>query len=469
MKILQQHTIRPTTTAHLAQTMTLLSLAVDELKQQIDSELASNPALEMLDERRCPLCQRALPPAGSCPVCSAPKDAIGDDSVVYISPREDFFSRREVDEDDFRDGMSAPEVEELPVYVLRQVASDLDKTGQKVAAFLLMNLDEDGLLKIELFEAARYFNLPLSQVESVHQMIMRADPVGVAARNPQEALLVQLEALSETRSLPDLYFKLVSDHMDLLSRRQYASLARACGVTLKQVRAAVDFIQENLNPYPARAHWGPNRSNPSDETGVFHQPDVIITCAHDGKSERLFVEVILPISGTLRVNPFFKQALKVSEEDRKEDMRTDLEKASLFVKCLQQRNHTMLRLMQRIVGLQRLYILHGDKYLQPVTRAQLARELEVHESTISRAVANKAVQLPNGKIVPMASFFDRSLNIRTVIKNYIHQETRPLSDTEIAFLLARDGYEVARRTVAKYRAMEGILPAHLRTPVPLRR
>ena len=111
MRIVQQHSIRPTTTAHLAQTMTLLSLAVDELKQQIDAELSNNPALEMVEERRCPACQRPLPPSGPCPVCSAPKEAQPDDAVVYISPREDFFTHRDVEEDDFRDGMTAPELE----------------------------------------------------------------------------------------------------------------------------------------------------------------------------------------------------------------------------------------------------------------------------------------------------------------------------------------------------------------------
>lgn len=104
----------------------------------------------------------------------------------------------------------------------------------------------------------------------------------------------------------------------------------------------------------------------------------------------------------------------------------------------------------------------GDKNLKPVTRVQLSKELDVHESTISRAVANKSVQLPNRRIIPLSSFFDRSLNVRTVIKEMINNENRPLSDSDIVTLLTKQGFNVARRTVAKYRAMEGILPAHLR-------
>ena len=122
----------------------------------------------------------------------------------------------------------------------------------------------------------------------------------------------------------------------------------------------------------------------------------------------------------------------------------------------------MKRLMQRIVSIQTEFIIHGEKYLNPVTRVQISRELGVHESTISRAVSNKSVQLPNRKIIPMAAFFDRSLQTRTVLKEIIQKENKPLSDSELVKLLARQGYDVARRTVAKYRAMEGILPAHMR-------
>lgn len=122
----------------------------------------------------------------------------------------------------------------------------------------------------------------------------------------------------------------------------------------------------------------------------------------------------------------------------------------------------MQRLIHRLVVLQREFIIRGEEFLKPVTRVQLSKELEVHESTISRAVANKTVQLPNKRIISLSSFFDRSLNVRTVLCNLISQERRPLSDSELVDLLEEYGYKVARRTVAKYRAMEGILPAHLR-------
>jgi RNA polymerase sigma-54 factor len=118
--------------------------------------------------------------------------------------------------------------------------------------------------------------------------------------------------------------------------------------------------------------------------------------------------------------------------------------------------------MGRLAVIQRQFILNGDAHMKPITRASLAKALDVHESTISRAVSSKTVQLPNGRIIPMAKLFDRSLHIRTVLREIIAQETKPLTDTQITRLLKEKGYSVARRTVAKYRSMEGILPAHLR-------
>jgi RNA polymerase sigma-54 factor len=183
---------------------------------------------------------------------------------------------------------------------------------------------------------------------------------------------------------------------------------------------------------------------------------------NDTPDSPLVVEIVSPLAGTLRVNPLFRKALQEAPEEKSEEWQAHLEQAALLVKCLQQRDHTIVRLMQRIGVIQRQFIIKGDAHLFPLTRASLADELEVHESTISRAVSNKAVQLPNGRIVPLAKFFDRSLHIRTLLREIISEERRPLTDTQLAAILKVKGYPVARRTVAKYRSMEGILPAHLR-------
>jgi len=457
--------IRPLTTAHLAQTMTLLSLTADELRQQIDNELASNPALELLEERRCPMCHRPLPQKGPCPVCSQPGEQNGEEPVVFISPREDFYSSggEGTGDDEIEDPFSSS-VEELPSYVLRQIAPDLEHQDRKIAAYLLSHLDEDGLLTIPLVEVAIYYRLPLAKIEAIQRVIQHADPIGVGSSTTQQALLVQLDVLKENNVVPELARRVVYEGMDLLSRRQYTELSRLLKVPLRQVQMVVKFISENLNPFPARSHWGDVRQPAASNVQVYQKPDIIIGYQNEDPKKSLVVEIIMPLSGTLRINPLFKDAIRQASDEKKDAWRADLERASLFVKCIQQRNHTMQRLLQRIVSLQKEFILHGEKYMKPVTRAKISQELEVHESTISRAVASKTVQLPNRKIIPLSEFFDRSLNVRTILKDIISQESHPLSDTELMDMLQKEGYNVARRTVAKYRAMEGILPAHLRRP-----
>jgi RNA polymerase sigma-54 factor len=128
----------------------------------------------------------------------------------------------------------------------------------------------------------------------------------------------------------------------------------------------------------------------------------------------------------------------------------------------------MVRLMEILVDIQEDFIRHGDMNIVPITRAQISRELDVHESTISRAVSNKTVMLPNRKVIPLSAFFDRSLNVRTIIKDLVRDEKKPLTDQKIVELLDDMGIDIARRTVAKYRAMEGILPAHMRNAISQR-
>ena len=219
------------------------------------------------------------------------------------------------------------------------------------------------------------------------------------------------------------------------------------------------FIQNNLNPFPARAYWGSGRSPRNSDGNVYHAPDIQVSQQQNGP---LMVEIFSSFAGWLRVNPEFRHALPEATEDQSEAWKSHLERASLFVKCMQQRNNTMRKLMEEIVDQQREFILEGDRQLLPMTRAELADRIGVHESTVSRAVANKGIALPNGRIVPLARFFDRSLSVRDRIKELVQQERKPLTDDEIAAALRREGVRIARRTVAKYRSIEGILPARLR-------
>jgi RNA polymerase sigma-54 factor len=265
--------------------------------------------------------------------------------------------------------------------------------------------------------------------------------------------------LKANAPLPELCKKAIRDGMGMLSKKQYAELGHLLGISRAKAQQIAEFISHNLNPFPARAHWGSLRTPNLDTPVAYHRPDIIVRQNDDGK---LIVEVMWPLRGLLRVNPLFQQAIMEAPEDKADQWKIDLEQATLLIKCLAQRNQTIVRLMQILALLQREFIVVGDARLKPVTRAAIAKELGVHESTVSRAVAAKSVQLPSGKIIPLAQFFDRSLHIRTELKTIVKNEPRPLSDTKLARLLAKKGYRVARRTVAKYRTMEGILPAHLR-------
>ncbi len=458
----QTQSLRPQTTAHLAQTMTLLEMTGEEIYQKIENELASNPALEIITEIKCPNCKRTIQKNGQCAVCNQFNNDHSEQPIIFVSPITNFqFFDSSTSDDEYSPEEWTAAQEDLPAYVLRQIAPELEKNERPLAAHILSSLDEDGLLSVPVVEIANYTHNSISQVNKVLNIIQRAEPVGVGSPSVDDALLVQLKVLSESQTIPKYAEMILQSGLDLLSRRAYHDLANKLGISFREVKKAAEFISQNLNPYPARAHWGDVQNSP-DTPATYHNPDIIITKLNEKEDSALVVEIISPFSGYLRVNPLFRQALSDAPSEKIDQWQNDVEKATLLVKCLQQRTNTMVRLMEILVVLQRQFILKGDAFIQPVTRAWLAEQLDVHESTISRAVASKALQLPNKRIIPLSKLFDRSLHIRTALKQIIKQESKPLSDTQIADLLTIRGHTVARRTVAKYRAMEGILPARLR-------
>lgn len=451
-----------TTSAHLAQTMTLLSLTNTDLLQKVETELANNPALELVEERRCPMCKRILPANGVCPVCSQPKGLEKDEAIVFISPREDFYSysgeylNNEPEEQNISEGV------DLATFVLSQIAAELDPRDRTIVAYILTNLDEKGFLIINPIEIARYHHRLPSEIEALIKRLQRCEPKGVCSKDPRDALRIQAEILSETIKLPKYTLEVIDNGLDLISHHHYAELARHLNASQSQVELAVKFITENLNPFPAHAYWGDVRNPTEANNQVYHNPDILIYHLNEKPDNPLVVEIILPIRGTLRVNPLFKEAVKTIETEKVEEWKGDLEKASLLIKCIHQRSNALRLLMEKLVVMQKQFILNGEQSLKSITRAEIAKELNMHESTISRAVSGKAIQLPNKRIVPMAMFFDRSLAYRSLVKEIVENEEVPLSDSEIQDILSKKGILIARRTVAKYRSMEGILPAHLR-------
>jgi RNA polymerase sigma-54 factor len=456
----QDQSIRPLTTAHLAQTMSLLVLSNQELRDRVLSEISSNPALELLEERVCPGCHRVLKGTSQCPVCSRGNQ--DGEPIVFLSPRDSIRPTRRNALDDQPMDREPAAPEDLSLHVLQQLAGDLKPEDRSLALYILASLDDDGFLVDHPAIIAQATRTPFPRVQRVLALISSADPVGLATEGPKQALLVQLAQYPAEDMMADLARRMLTQTFSELGRREYDKIAHELGTNVRQIHAATEFIQENLNPYPSRAYWGSGREAAQGDPNVYHTPDIMISRSPSDPFGPLMVEIFSAISGWLRVNPLFKQAMDSKNGEQNEEWSEHLEKANLFVKCLQQRNNTMRKLMELLVTSQREFILDGPRYLVPMTRAQLADEIGVHESTISRAVANKSVALPNGKIIPLAKFFDRSLSVRDQIKEIVENELKPLTDDEIASMLQEEGIKIARRTVAKYRAIEGILPARLR-------
>lgn len=462
--------LRPQTTAHLAQTMTLLGMTTAELRQNIEAELANNPALELQEVKRCHSCGRSLVESGLCPVCSRPHNPDQIEPIVFTSAQQDYFSsigggaQHNIHTDDLPDDNIAPALD-LPTYVLQQIAPELAVEDRSIAAHILTSLDDDGLLRIQLFEISRYHHVSIERVIQVLDLIQHSEPIGVGAASPQEALLIQLDILAKIQDIPPLAKRAIETGMDLLSRRHYSKLGELLGIPPQDVEEIAHFISTNLNPYPGRAHWGSIRQGVEANPPTYHNPDILIGTLNQQPDSPLVVEILSPIYGSLQINALFRKALKNAPEEKSEKWQQDFEKANLLIKCLRQRGNTMRQMMTILTQVQRNFILRGDKFLHPLTRASLALQLDVHESTVSRAVSGKTARLPNGRMIPLSKFFDRSLPIRALIREIVKDEDNPLTDSQITRILHQEGHKVARRTVAKYRSMEGILAAPTRQKV----
>ncbi len=443
-------TQHPQTTASLTQTMNLLHLTSDELRQTIERELSENPALELARAPRCPACGKKTIQPGPCPLCAARPNA---QTIVFTSPGADFTPASPSRRRETYENPEAPEAAEnlsLAAHLLRQIAPELEPDERPIAAHLLTALDDDGLLTIDPAEVAAYFHIPRQRVERVRQLIQHGDPLGCASTSAREALSAQLDILQQTEEVPPAA-RACLEHFDLLAHRNLSQIAQKSGFTVEQIETSSRFIGANLNPYPARAWWG-NQAGTSDPIPVYRTPDILLRW-HDSAQATLIVELALPFAGRLRLNPFFKQA---RAEDESGGFSEAIARGRLLIKSLRQRQTALEMLMARLAGLQREFIKQGSQQLQPITRAKLAEDLGFHESTISRAVSGKQVQLPDGHIVPLSRFFERNLSARAALKTLIAAEPTPLSDQALTEQLNQQGFELSRRAVTKYRLMEGI-------------
>jgi RNA polymerase sigma-54 factor len=456
MAVLQraQPRLRQVTTAHLTQTMSLLELSRAELNEWLNSSLASNPALEVVEPEICPSCHRPLYQPGPCPVCHPARE----EPIVFLSTPP--ARRPSADEAENMPEPAQPET--LADHLMSQIGPELSAEERPIAQYLLARLDDNGLMPEPPLESARFLHVSPAAVEKILRAIQRCDPPGVGALSTVEALLIQIDALAENTAVPAGVREIVAGHLEELAHGEYAAIAKALHLGRTAVEEAAHFIKVNLTPYPGRTFFRTGPARAESDPDLYREAEMTFRVQPNNPSGPLVVEVYAPLAGRVRVNPEFRQMVRTLTGAEREKWNEKVEEALLIDKCLRQSQNTLMRLAAALAGEQRAFILGTDRELRPLTRAELARRLEVHESTVSRAVSNKRAALPNGRIVPISRFFDRSLSIRDMVREIISDESKALSDTEIVSLLDQRGVHIARRTVAKYRAMEGILPMSLR-------
>lgn len=314
----------------------------------------------------------------------------------------------------------------------------LEPPDHPLAALLVAELDEHGFLPHGAHDR---------RVARVLAALREAGPCWIGARDARECLLLQIERRERDDGRAyRLQRLLVRDHLEALARGALGRIAAATGTTRAEVEAARDWLRRELTPYPGFA--GSARQPPPVV------PDVVIARRRD---EPAALDVEVAGADGLAVSALYE---RLERDDP--GVRRDVERARAFLARLAERRATLRRVAAATVARQRPFVDGAPAALQPLTRAQVAADVGVHESTVSRAVAGKHVQLPCGRVVPFSGFFQAAAPVRDALVRLVAEEPRPLSDGELAAALADRGHRVARRTVAKYRGQLGILPQALR-------
>jgi RNA polymerase sigma-54 factor len=445
----------------------ILEMSSQELQQAVSEELAENPALEMTEAPRCPVCGGELE-NGLCLRCQVPRSSTSSLSDLNLDATDegDGFRPSSEDDDDF-DPMTIVAAElTLGERLLEELLTMVADEDRGIAEYLVGSLDDNGYLQCSVAEAADFMNVTLERVETVLRQLQGLEPAGIGARDLRESLLLQLDRLAEDGLEAPHTRQIVSEYIRELAEHRYGVIASQLNIPYDEVSDAVVFIRQFLNPYPAQGYTGTKQK---DTPAIALVPDLIIRRANshfevDVVESRRFVLRLSPVYQTL-ARQMEAESKRYSEEER-EHIRRYLGRARFFLANINQRRVTIQRIAEELVGEQREFLERGVHFLKPLTRATLAKKLGVHESTVSRAIAEKYARLPSGEVVPLSQFFIASLGVKETIREIVAAESQPLSDQDIVERLAERGIKVARRTVAKYRAQLRILPSVLRTPRP---
>jgi RNA polymerase sigma-54 factor len=347
----------------------------------------------------------------------------------------------------------------LSAYLQWQLAhSDLDSEEWDIALFIVGNLNRYGFLEVDLPEVMVETGCNQDAAEYILELIQDLDPPGIAARNVSESLFLQLERKGQENSLAA---EIVLHHLDHLQTNNYAAIARVTGRKKSEIVKAIDFIISELSPYPGLPY--------AEESTNYIVPDIYVKKI-DGQYVVRLNDDDLP---HLKLSSFYQELLQ-SNADMQKDSRAyikeKLKDAEWFLKSLHQRQRTIFKVMESILRFQHDFFEYGPTRLKPLILRDVAEDIGMHESTISRVTSNKYVHTPQG-IYELKYFFSTSIpregedplaaeSIRERIRRLIKDEDpqKPLSDDAISKKLAENNVQIARRTVAKYREQMKILP-----------
>ena len=343
---------------------------------------------------------------------------------------------------------------------------NLTDTDEYIALSLIDGLDENGILQIDIQDivdsSPEEWDVELDEVEAVLHLIQHLDPLGIASRSLQECLAIQLRQMPSETPWRDVAIVVVEQHINLLAARDYTQLARKVRVKEGQLKEVISLVQ-SLNPRPG--------STIAQSTMDYVEPDVMVS----KQNGRWTVELNPKSAPRIRVNPEYSALIQRGDSsDDGTQLKNHLQEAKWFIKSLQQRNDTLLRVSTKIVEYQRGFLEYGEQAMKPLVLNDIAEAVDLHESTISRVTTQKYMLTPSG-LFELKYFFSSHVStnsggevsstaIRALIKKLVSDENpqKPLSDSKIAKLLEAQNIKVARRTIAKYRELLLIPPSNER-------
>jgi RNA polymerase sigma-54 factor len=357
---------------------------------------------------------------------------------------------------------SIPVQETLQQNLIAQLNQTLLSADDRKAAELIIgNIDDDGFLQSTTEEMALNSGIPQEDFERVIGLIQTFYPAGVGARDLRECLLIQLGRQGKEHSLEH---RIVSEHMDDLGKHRFVEIARRMAIGADEVQKAADNIAR-LNPRPGQIFAAAPQN--------YVLPDVIVEKV-DGEYQISFNNEQIP---HLRISNLYKDIIgsgDVQTSDVKDYIRDKIRSGKFLIRSIHQRQQTIMNIAQQIVSRQRDFLEHGASHLKPMTMAEVADAVGVHETTVSRAVSGKYMATPQG-VFEMKYFFTggyqtatgeslSNTSVKQAVLDLVKHESgsAPLSDHEIVEILSERGIPIARRTVAKYRSELNILPSHMR-------